>query len=159
MDTLQISNVLSRDIETKKVFRGCFPRDELLLLNYDNPSLYVVNSDSSRNPGSHWVGIYIDRENKATYFDSFGCRPIHREFYIFLRMNSIACTFNSQTVQTFTNVCGQHVLLFSLMIVRDYSLRQILDMYSEDLFLNDILVHDFIEDNYNIDVPFRILPL
>ena len=50
-------------------FRGVFPQDKADL----RPGYSVINVDTSKQKGSHWVALYIT--NKTCYiFDSFG-RP------------------------------------------------------------------------------------
>ena len=39
------------------------------------PFAYIFNLDPSYKPGVHWVAVYIDKEGRPEYFDSFGRPP------------------------------------------------------------------------------------
>ena len=56
-----------------KNFRGVFMRDELKF-NPLKKECGILNLDSSRNDGTHWVAWFKDNDNKI-YFDSFGVQP------------------------------------------------------------------------------------
>ena len=71
LNTEEITNLLLRDKRTKTSSRGVFASDELPLIA-PTSSLYICNTDSSSQPGKHWVAIYIDNKKKADFFDSFG---------------------------------------------------------------------------------------
>lgn len=51
-------------------FRGVFMRDELPKHPHKK-ECGIVNLDSSKNPGSHWVA-YAKYNNHVEYFDSYG---------------------------------------------------------------------------------------
>ncbi len=40
------------------------------------PFAIVVNTDKSSGPGEHWVAVYVDRNGKGYYFDSYGGPPL-----------------------------------------------------------------------------------
>ena len=52
--------------ETK--FNGVYSRK--IVLKIKNWA-YVINRDEFKSTGTHWIGLYVDRNN-ATYFGSFG---------------------------------------------------------------------------------------
>lgn len=59
-----------------KTFGGCFSRDDIPLIL---PSQYlIVNLDSSRGPGTHWVMVDNRRSNECLYFDPYGMPPPER---------------------------------------------------------------------------------
>ena len=40
-----------------------------------NPGMYIINLDDSKGPGTHWVAMISNSEDKAIYFGSFGVPP------------------------------------------------------------------------------------
>ena len=50
-----------------------FMKDQLDKLPI-NDGNYIINLDDSQGQGTHWVSLFIS-QNKAIYFDSFGCVP------------------------------------------------------------------------------------
>jgi hypothetical protein len=51
-------------------FKGVYPADKIPILN-DLKKYAILNLDTSKEPGSHWVAIAKDKENTYIY-DSFG---------------------------------------------------------------------------------------
>ena len=62
----------------------------------------IVNLDSIKNEGTHWV-CYYKNKNKKYYFDSFGLDPPY-EIQKYLGDNILISTFQIQ--ETGTNYCG-----------------------------------------------------
>lgn len=89
MNTLDIHNVLSSNRYTKKYFKGVFLLDNIPKYVKKRPALLVVNHDKSFLPGSHWVAIFLPKTNRtnAEFFDSYGTKPIHKEFLKFFKQN------------------------------------------------------------------------
>ena len=91
-----------------KNFRGVFMRDELKFKPL-NRECGILNLDSSKNDGSHWVAWFKDKDNKI-YFDSFGVQP-PLELIKYLKSPILYNTFQIQQYND-TN-CGEwclHVL-------------------------------------------------
>ena len=94
----QINKVLSN----VKLYNGCFMRDELNHNNIKN-GFYIINLDNSYGVGSHWCALYIDKNNKKFYFDSYGfpapleierlIKPYHFFTKIIQSINSTSCGF------------------------------------------------------------------
>jgi hypothetical protein len=51
-----IEEILERDSTTKKLFLGCFAKDELPA-QPRFPSCFVFNTDPRHKPGRHWVAV------------------------------------------------------------------------------------------------------
>lgn len=102
------------------------------------PQLFIIN------PGKHWVCIIFYSPSKAEYFDSLG-KPV--EFYgsnlsKFIDDNSSNCTFIQRQLQSnISNVCGLYVVFFALMrLCCKMSMKQVYDMFTENVHENDQLV-------------------
>ena len=86
MNTLQITTGLELDKITNKKFCGVFSSDELPEVIKSFPCGFVVNTDPSGEPGTHWVAFYFPTDREAEFFDSFGKLPqhYHRSFKTYL---------------------------------------------------------------------------
>ena len=69
----EISKILKSDFQCKPFFRGVFASNTLpnVLPRGQNHAL-VINLDSNKKPGSHWVGLFISSSGHGVYFDSLG---------------------------------------------------------------------------------------
>ena len=141
MNTLQ----LNKTLHCLPHFVGTFPCDQLPLVA-SRPCSYVINLDDSSKDGSHWVALYVDLFNNATYFDSFGISPLVEEVLTLMnRLSRNQWTFNEKRLQDIrSNACGYYCTLFLLLIGRGLSLNEFQDLFSDDYKLNDLLVKEFI---------------
>ena len=99
-------------------FRGVFMRDTLPRKAYER-ECGIVNMNTSRQAGSHWVCYFKDGMKRRIYFDSFGQITLmeiqkylktRREF----QNNAPTIQRNTDIVQRInTHVCG-HLCLFVL---------------------------------------------
>lgn len=140
MNSKDISRVLGRDIHTRRVFRGVFPRDRLpRQVNTRRPSAFVINTDRSTGPGEHWVCVWFDGLGQAEYFDSFGLPPVHPAIENFMLKHSSAHVYNPRLLQDLTSsACGLYVLYYVLMKSRGASLFRTLRVFSPNrLWGND----------------------
>ena len=88
-----------------KNFRGVFMRDELKFKPLEK-ECGILNLDSSKNDGTHWVAWFKDKDNKI-YFDSFGVQP-PVELINYLKSPILYNTFQIQQYND-TN-CGEWCL-------------------------------------------------
>ena len=96
-------------------FRGVFMRDTLPTTPWENES-GIVNFNTSKQPGSHWV-CYYKKRNERIYFDSFGQISLY-ELQNYLKRTSEkdqqVIQRNTDVVQDpDTKICG-HLCLFVL---------------------------------------------
>ena len=109
MDDFTINKILLSNKVTKDSFIGVFSSDTLP--SYAQTSYYVVNLDSSQQPGSHWIAIKISESiYKNEYFDSYGLGPPTVGFKKFMRYN---CTYNSKRLQhSLSTTCAQWCIYY-----------------------------------------------
>ena len=62
-----------RELKIKN-FKGVFMRDELKGIKAGRDECMIINTDHSRNEGTHWTCLFINN-GVSTYFDSFGNEP------------------------------------------------------------------------------------
>ena len=145
MNTIEIIEQL-RDLDC---FQGVFPLDKLNNFKVKKkPIGVIINLDFSDEPGSHWVALYINEQNKAIYFDSFGFINFNEYFLSFLKRNKIEeIIFNKFQIQSFkSNVCGAHCIIFLKMICNSFSFNEILMQFSNNTDKNDFISSLIIEN-------------
>ena len=78
MDNHQLMSIIRQETCLKRRIIGVYPRDRLpkLVKNPRVPFGLIVNTDTSKGPGEHWVAIWVDSEGHAVFFDSFGEPPL-----------------------------------------------------------------------------------
>jgi len=143
MNTLEINNVMN-NIEC---FKGTFAKDLLPKKVYkDRPIGFIINTDNSNKPGSHWVALFIDENNNAEYFDSFGIFPICCEIYKLLRINNVKkFSFNKNQIQSiFSKNCGIFCILYLKMRCNNFTLKEFINIFSDNLTLNDEIVTEIL---------------
>ena len=94
-------------------FRGVFMRDSLPLKINENESA-VVNLDSIKGDGTHWV-CYYKEGNHIDYFDSFGNLkpPIELQRYFNSSSNLVSVRYNYFPQQKLNSInCGHLCLDF-----------------------------------------------
>ena len=110
-------------------FRGVFMRDTLPTTPWENES-GIVNLNTSKQPGSHWV-CYYKQGNERIYFDSFGQISLY-ELQNYLKKPSEkgqqVIQRNTDIVQNpGTRICG-HLCLFVLKSLNNgMTFRDVLD--------------------------------
>ena|SRR5271155_1233969 len=99
-------------------FRGCYMRNELAILKYNNVECGVLNLNLSNEPGSHWT-CWFKVNNKKYYFNSFGLPP-PKELVDYLGSHILYSTFQLQGLND--QNCGKWCLkvLKSLSEGHDY---------------------------------------
>ena len=122
------------------IFKGVFPCD-LLPKKFTLPAAFIINLSEHDSLGSHWVGLYIDRNHEAEYFDSFGFPPIQNHIQHFIRKYSRNLTFNSKQLQHIvSNKCGKYVILFILCKMYGKSPIEVFEKFSSNLIVNEIVI-------------------
>lgn len=115
------------------------------------PAAYVFNTQPSHVCFGHWIGVYIRKNGKAIFFDSFGRSPENLGFLQFLEKHAKTWQYNNKCVQSMVSgVCGQHVICFFLYIQK---MSAWLKLFQSSLIINDETVHSMIENKFKIKAP------
>ena len=139
MNTLQLRKILASQILA--VHENVYASDQIPSTRIPLPASVIVNLDKSSQPGSHWISIYIDVQEKAEYFDSYGFPPVRQEFITFMRKNSKIWTYNSTALQDYySDVCGQYCAVYLYFKTRHYTLKDFLSLFSSDRSNNDSVI-------------------
>ena len=136
MNTTKIERLLANQAG----FQGVFSSDKLP----QKPRLLVCNTDPSWRPGEHWIAIYVDKNGRGEYFDSFGRKP-NKHFERYLNNNCASWTFNKKRLQSrISSFCGYYCCLFVILRCKGFDMTKIVGMFTNDTGYNDWLVHRFV---------------
>jgi hypothetical protein len=135
MNTLNIYNLVKRDIILYKYFRGVFSADCYILCK---DGFYIVNSDQSFLPGSHWVVYYV-RHGVIEFFDSLGKNS---KYYGLKKARGL---FNNIVLQGSMPVCGYYCIYYCLLRCRGICMKDIvnsLKRHDSDIYvMHTVLKH------------------
>ena len=154
MNTSQLHRAMMSEPLCRDNFIGVFASDKLPKTVKTYPACMIANVDDSKQPGSHWVAFFFDQEGQGQFFDSYGHSPQHytTKFNDLLNKNSNSWTFNRKKVQSdFTTVCGQYCLYYVLFRCKGGRLTEMLDLFGEDTYLNDITVNEFVKERFMLN--------
>jgi hypothetical protein len=113
MDTWELYYVLSRNSYTASWNPVVCAKDELPHRMPQVNQAYVINTDDSHLPGTHWVAVYFPQEGCVEYFDSYGLPPLDDDIIDFMRRNAQTTRFNNVKLQGIDYmVCGQYCVYF-----------------------------------------------
>ena len=137
MNTRDLEIFMKSDPFIKKEYGGVLASNQLPVFIYNKPKIYICNLDPLPLKGTHWVAIYINADN-AEYWDSLG-NPPQQPFINFMVNNASYYKYVNRRIQGDMDTCGHFCLCYSYFRTRGYSLNDILKMFSNNLFLNDII--------------------
>lgn len=143
MNTIQLNQVMYNFPQTSKIFLGTLPIDKLhKKVSY--PSCLIINNQPSNKYGEHWVAIYFDTHQKATFFDSYGKSSSFYKLRTFIKKNSKSYTENKKQLQSISNHCGYYCVLFLIFKSLGYSLKQFLKNFNSPVN-NDYMISKYLK--------------
>ena len=141
MNTLQLENYMLNDPYIRQYYAGTLAVDELPLV-VTRPCIFIVNTDPIALPGKHWVTLFMDKQ-LCEHFDSAGFRP-RKDFEIYLTAKGPNYLYNNNRLQNYnTETCGLFCLFYSYFRCRNHNFKEILDMFYDNLKINEALVKYF----------------
>jgi hypothetical protein len=123
MNTTRINAILSLDPASASIFRGTLASDEFAsVYRRRKDALFVVNTDPSSKPGTHWIVVYA-RHGALHFFDPYGLPST-----MFPTINRIIGADDPISVDAplqgyGTDVCGDYCVLFALYVARGMTPR------------------------------------
>ena len=142
MNSNELRCVLSRDPKIHNVdvcafdeFTEYVKRNKVI----EDDSVFIVNSETSKNSGEHWLLIYVKDIKQVYFIDSF--RKLENVLYQI--RNEVKFLNKTQLQSSFSNLCGEYCVFFAFNLCRDKSLREILNYFSYDFSRNDESVKSF----------------
>ena len=108
-----------------KGFNGVCSRNNLP--NLKNGA-YAINLDHSENTGTHWVAIYV-KKDELIYFDSFGVEHIPKE--IMEKMKNKDINSNTFRIQDNNSImCSYFCILFIEYMLNNKTLTDFTNLFS-----------------------------
>ena len=108
-----------------KGFNGVFSRNNSPKLKN---GVYVINLDHSENTGTHWVLIFV-RKNEVIYIDSFGVEYIPKEIMERIRNKNIKTSI-SRIQDNNSIICGYFCILFIEYMLNNKTLSDFTNLFS-----------------------------
>ena len=140
MNTSQLEAYMLKDQYISQFYGGVVAADQLPLFS-SKPAVYIVNSDPISLPGSHWIAVFID--TICEHFDSAGFKP-SPSFEQYLIIHGPKYLYNKERVQAFkSDTCGLFCLFYAYFRCRGHTFADIMNMFSDNLKLNEALVKTF----------------
>ena len=148
----QLNYLASKHPALDRVYRGALPSDGLpRRLETDLPLAFIVNTDPTGQPGTHWLALWIE-DQQCQVFDSFalplqiypGVDPLIH----WLDRHCKNITTNRQSVQAVTSqTCGYYALFYLMLKSEGGTLEQFLNHFKpNDYVFNDRLVGEMMKD-------------
>lgn len=151
MNTLQLTRCIREDPLLRDQCSGVFSLDKIPEITAI-PDCFILNLDKEKDPGSHWVALFIDHDGNGEYFDSYGRMPGKRTIREFLDQNCSTWTWNDKHLQSpYSSVCGHYCVFFLFHRVRGNPMHECVKEFGSDLEQNDVFVNGFLNDNFSID--------
>lgn len=123
---------------------GVYPSDKIPK-KWTIPSALVFNTDDSKRPGSHWISVYVDQNQRGWYFDSYGIPPFIPSHINRMRKNCKTLRWNTTQLQSeASKVCGHYCIMFLYYMSIGLGLKQFLEIFSSDCEKNDKIVEEFV---------------
>lgn len=150
MNTVQLTSIMDK-VSCNLHFLGVVPCDYLPKAPLRKlPSAVIINTDISGLPGQHWLAIYINEDGVGCFFDSFGNKPDHNRFPVFIKtfltLNSKEIQHSNVQVQDFSSdTCGQHCVFFLYHMAKGFDYDYVLKLYTHDCIKNDKMVSAFVK--------------
>ena len=143
---LSCKNILRLSRSLPK-FIGCFSEDKLVELQFPvKPCYLLVNTDSAREKGTHWIAIALDR-NSIEIFDPLGFQIFRWPKIPCKLLNFIHCHSTnrklviSDRVQSSTSLLCGFFCLFFVFTRPVLSLKEITSLFSKNLNRNDKILY------------------
>ena len=132
---------MMRDPLIRRCFGGVKASDTLPVFVKERPQVFISNTEPSSEDGQHWILLFMTDINE--YFDPLGKEPL-KAFEDFLIVNGAKYNFSTKKVQSNDSKnCGLFCLFFAYYRVRKHKMKDILDMFTEDLLYNEQIVLNF----------------
>lgn len=102
---------------------------------------FVINLSKITEPGSHWIGLYVDNQRNGFYMDSYGFKPRSFQLKEFLKNNCKTVSYNTQQLQQLTSkVCGMYASCFIIHMVKGHRFTDYMSKFSKNLLINDSFI-------------------
>lgn len=144
--TDQLDSILIGNNVTKQHFLGTYPACEVPCTKNQVYS-FITNTQRCDDFGQHWCGWFV-RNNKLTFFDSFGRSPYDASFphyYTDIARRFDVVVYSIVPIQAVkSKTCGLFCIHFIYVLSLGLTLNDFISDYYYDLLVNDEVVYDFV---------------
>lgn len=155
MNGSDIFRCMRNDKYISKTFFGVYAADKIL--DCQKPGLYVMNTDNSGTPGTHWLLVYVTTECDGHVFDSLGFRGLYRRRIVDSVHGKV---FNQSSVplqSESTQTCGAYVLYFARELAMGRTPKEALSFFSgRNTLGNDCFVQSYMWTNFGIQLQIKV---
>jgi hypothetical protein len=150
MNTQEIYDFLNKNIEKGARSSIIVTSRDRLPTNFSLPLYLIVNTDTSSGAGIHWQAVFISKEKKSIFLDSFGRAP-QLEIENFIKHHSVSSQISSLWLQKInSSTCGMFSCCSLVHFSRNKTLDEFLSNFSKNRELNHlILLNMMSNDCYN----------
>ena len=141
------SHEIEQELNHLKCFKGVYSKNNLPLRKLvTRPIAFIINTQNSDEPGEHWVGLFVAKNNIAEFFDSFGRNPLCCEIKKFLIINDVKILIiNKNIIQNiFSDNCGRYCILFIKLKCNGMTFSDFLKLFNKNTLSNEILIENLI---------------
>lgn len=152
MNSVEIEQLLYRNPVTCEFFKGCYPCDQIPLINLPRFA-FCVNLGKAGTPGFHWVGIFKLENDVVCYFDSSGAKPPTGPILKWLQRFR-AILYNPYAHQSlFSRTCGGFVCWFIFMMSSGCKFEELIALL-ENMSNDDHFIIDFMSKKFGYKLRF-----
>lgn len=130
----QIHCILTKDPETRKIFKGVVPSDKVPYFKKLENYCIVTNTASSETEGEHWT-LYIKTDHcNISYIDSLAKDPkyygiCYKKMYEKLSKNLKVHKLKNPLQADSSSLCGMYCIFFAYYICRGTSINTIISTF------------------------------
>ena len=126
LNSIQLAKILKTDKCTRNHFIGIFSRD-LIPLKFKYPACFIMNTQSSKKPGEHWLAFYYDKNGVCEFFDSYGLHPKFYRLVNYLNRTSKKWSCHVKQHQSlFSKSRRYYAFIFLIFRCRNISMKDII---------------------------------
>ena len=150
MDSTTMEKLLIKEVETRCFFQGVFSHNNLPACR--SVGLYIVNEQPSYEQGSHWVALHITplKKKKNIYFDSYGQKPVIKEFQAYTGKN---VQYNKKWLQhKLSPSCGQWCIYFVWRRSKGWKMKNITKPFNpKNPLVNDYAINYLVQKRFKMN--------
>lgn len=154
MNTAQLWKCIKQNEWLQRYCTGVYASNTIPKEFNTLPSCFIMNTDSSDLPGTHWVAVYLSLYGPHEFFDSYGrtqsvVAPIFRKPIVGHWLEN---PFELQGPLSTT--CGQYCLYYLSERCAGRTLTEIVSDFSnaQDQIENDEWINDHVNSAYNTEL-------
>ena len=115
------------------------------------PGLYVVNTDNSGSPGTHWLLVYVTAECNGHVFDSLGFIGMYRHRIIDSIHGQVFNTIEVPLQSAYSQLCGGYALYFARELAMGCHPKETVAIFSvRNVTRNDCFIQNYLWTNFGV---------